>query len=66
MSVKWTEFLRGINGGVALIAYSGYELIAQRRLGAVGLWDFVLKSWPAVLGFFILVTALIASGKINL
>lgn len=40
MTIKWTEFLRGINGGVevnrlvgflggvALIAYSGYELIA--------------------------------------
>lgn len=43
MTIKWTEFLRGINGGVevtrlvgflggvALIAYTGYEVIWLKR-----------------------------------
>lgn len=43
MTIKWTEFLRGINGGVevnrligflgglGLIAFTGYELIALHR-----------------------------------
>lgn len=42
------------------------EAAEQRRVGAIGLWDFVLKSWPAVLGFLILLAALVATGKINL
>lgn len=41
------------------------EAAEQRRQGAVGLWDFVLKSWPAVLGFVVLLAGLLVTGKVN-
>lgn len=42
------------------------EASEQRRAGAVGLWDFMLKSWPAVLGFLVLLVGLAVTGRINL
>lgn len=37
----------------------------QRRVGAIGLWDFVLKSWPAILAFAALIALLTATGTIG-
>lgn len=38
----------------------------QRRRGAIGLWEFVLKSWPTVIGFALLIAAvLVANGRVH-
>src|SRR5690348_7804217 len=37
------------------------EATDHRRQGAIGLWDFVLKSWPAIVGFVLLVAAILVS-----
>lgn len=42
------------------------EEAEQRREGAVKLWDFVLKSWPAIAGFITLLVLLVATGKVDL
>jgi hypothetical protein len=43
------------------------ENAEERRKGAVGLWDFVLKSWPAIIGFVLLISAiLVANGRVHL
>lgn len=42
------------------------EEAEQRRMGAIGLGDFILRAWPAVVGFLVLLVGLAVTGRINL
>lgn len=38
----------------------------ERRAGAVSAWEWLLKSWPALVGFVALLGALVATGRLTL
>lgn len=42
------------------------EIDKGRREGAIGAWDWVMKSWPALVGFIGLIVAFVYTQKPNL